>query len=162
MGAVAKHSSSVQVGLASLRYVLESLPHQPITCLMSKEKTKCYRIPFGSMWTKKWRQNQNKFESWFCPEAPITAEEFPLEIQEARTCFALSDSPGQQEEIKGRSKWLVLIFGSPVSVKEGITPNILASHQSRKCIPLQLQYYRQLISSFINTNSNTVLLPASS
>lgn len=40
----------------------------------------------------------------FCPEAPITAEEFPLEIQKARTGFALSYSPSEQEEIKGRSK----------------------------------------------------------
>lgn len=151
MGAVAKPGSSVQVGLASIRYVLASLPHQPDTRLRSKEKTKCYRIPLGSMWTKKWRQNQNKFEAWFCPE-----------IQKARTSFALSYSPSEQEEIKGRSKWLVLILESPVSVKGGVTPNILASHQSCWCIPLQLHYYRQLISSFINVNSNTALLSASS
>lgn len=134
MRTVAKHGSSVQVGLATIRYMLESLPHQPDTRLMSKEKTKCCRIPLGSTWTKKWRQNQSKFESWFCPEAPITLEEFPLETETARTGSALSYSPTEQEEIKGRSKWLELILGTPVSVKAGVTPNILTSHQSGRCI----------------------------
>jgi len=53
MGAVAKDGSSVQAGLASIRCILEHLPHQPITHLMSKRKTKLCEIPFGIKWTKK-------------------------------------------------------------------------------------------------------------
>lgn len=144
MGAMAKDGSSVQAGLSSIRCMLEPLPHQPITHLMDKEKTKCCGIPFEIKWTKKWWQKQNQFGPWFCPKAPITAKEFPLEIHEARTGLGQDSSQllskwarRNKEEVKATCAHL----GSPTSVRGGVTPNVLASFQSGRCIPLQFQYY---------------------